>query len=355
MFVPLSTVRKGRGALSNQTCRYDSNRYEAVADEWDSIDPDPLPLQTVCHMDTSRNVINKSESKDLYFEQSINPYRGCEHGCIYCYARPSHAYWGMSPGLDFETQIWYKPNAAALVTATFDKPTYVCKTIVIGSNTDPYQPVERDLRVTRSLLEVFLRYKHPVYLITKSMNILQDIDLLSQLAKLQLGAVCISLTTLDKQLAQEMEPRAATPHNRLKTIAALTNAGVPVTVLTSPMIPGLNDQELEKLLEAGRQAGAANAGYTLVRLPLELKDLFQEWLEQHKPDRAKHILSLIRQCQEGKLYNAVPGVRMKGSGTYAELLAQRFRRAYQALGFSSEATKLDRQKFTRSPSQLTLF
>lgn len=359
MFVPIERIKKqtGRGALSNPSGRFEQTRcIQAQDNEWFlplEEEEELPPLRTMLHVDTTRTLLHKNDSPDVPLTYSINPYRGCEHGCVYCYARPSHSYWGLSPGLDFETQLFYKPQAAERLRAELAKPSHRCSPIAVGSNTDPYQPVERIQKITRSLLEVLWEHRHPVSLITKSALVQRDLDILAPMAVRKLALVCVSLTTLDNRLARTLEPRAATPAMRLQTIRRLSEAGVPVIVLTSPMIPGLNDHELERLLEAGREAGARGAGYTLVRLAHELKDLFSEWLHQHQPQRARHVLRLIRQCYSGALYQSAFGVRGGGQGPYADLLQQRFTKACHRLGFGQDDFRLDCSQF-RLPSQRQL-
>lgn len=335
----------GRGAISKKVGRFEAYELEAVDDgwlmeEWEEDEAFQHKLKTSLHIDTSRRVLNDITSPDLPFMRSLNPYKGCEHGCIYCYARPSHSYWGLSPGLDFETEIFYKPDAPELLRKELAAKNYRVQPVTLGSNTDCYQPVERHLKLTRGILEVFHETLHPFIIITKSALVLRDLDLLAPLAARNLVRVNISLTTLDSDLARAMEPRAAAPHRRLAIIKALADAGIPVTVMAAPMIPGLNDMELEKILEAAYAAGARFAHYTLVRLPYELKNLFEEWLEIHRPDRASHVLSLIRQTRGGKLYDADYSQRRSGTGVYAELLTKRFALAYRKFGFSTEQYEL---------------
>ena len=294
--------RKGRGAASNASGRFEAEQRVAFDDGWGSADFEPTPLNTTLSIDTTRTIIARNDSPDIGFDRSINPYRGCEHGCIYCYARPSHAYLGLSPGLDFESRLFYKPQAAALLAAELRKQGYTCRPIALGSNTDPYQPVERRLEITRSILEVLRDFRHPVTIVSKSALIQRDIDILKEMAKQKLAIVTISVTTLDRALARVMEPRAAAPDKRLEAIAALAEAGIPTGVLSAPMIPALNDSEMEAILERARAAGATAGGYTLLRLPLELKALFREWLETHFPDKAAHVLSLVAQAHGGRLY-----------------------------------------------------
>jgi DNA repair photolyase len=353
--------RKGRGSVSNASGRFETEERVAFDDGWGvpGAEPEPMPLTTRLTIDSTRTIIARNDSPDIGFDRSINPYRGCEHGCIYCYARPSHAYLGLSPGLDFESRIFYKPQAAALLANELSKKTYTCRPIALGSNTDPYQPAERNLKITRSILEVLREFRHPVTIVTKGALIQRDIDILAEMAALRLACVTVSVTSLDRKLARVMEPRAATPQRRLETIAALAKAGIPTGVLSAPMIPALNDAEMEDILAAAREAGAATAGYTMLRLPLELKALFKEWLETHFPDKAAHVLSLVAQSHGGKIYDAAWGRRMVGSGPYADLLGMRFDRACRRLGFQRRHTEpLDTKSFSppvRQSAQLALF
>ena len=343
--------RKGRGAGTNESGRFETEKRVPFDDGWGSSEDEPARLATTLSVDATRTIIARNDSPDIGFDRSINPYRGCEHGCIYCYARPSHAYLGLSPGLDFETRIFYKPNAAALLRDELRKKGYVCRPIALGSNTDPYQPAERKLGVTRSILEVLREFRHPVTIVTKGALIQRDIDILSDMAREKLAVVTVSVTTLDRDLARTMEPRAATPERRIETIAALSKAGVPTGVLSAPMIPALNDREMEAILGRAREAGASVAGYTLLRLPLELKALFKEWLETHEPQKAAHVLSLVAQCHGGKIYDPAWSKRMVGGGPYAEMLAARFDRACRKLGYSPRSTHmLDTSRF-RPPAQ----
>jgi DNA repair photolyase len=351
--------RKGRGAGSNESGRFETEKRVPFDDGWGSSEEAPARLATTLSVDATRTIIARNDSPDIGFDRSINPYRGCEHGCIYCYARPSHAYLGLSPGLDFETRIFYKPNAAALLRDELRKKGYVCRPMTLGSNTDPYQPAERKLGITRSILEVLREFHHPVTIVTKGALIQRDIDILSDMAKEKLAVVTLSVTTLDRDLARIMEPRAATPERRIETIAALSKAGVPTGVLSAPMIPALNDREMEAILARAREAGASVAGYTLLRLPLELKALFKEWLETHEPKKASHVLSLVAQCHGGKIYDSAWSKRMVGGGPYAEMLAARFDRACRKLGYSPRATHmLDTSRFhppAQKGDQLALF
>ena len=336
---------RGRGAVSNPAGRFEALREEAFDDGWDARDPPPERVPTEIIIDRTKSIIARNDSPDIPFDRSINPYRGCEHGCIYCFARPSHAYLGFSPGLDFETKIVAKPEAADLLRRELRKRSYDVGPLALGSNTDPYQPVERDLKITRELLEVLREARHPTGIVTKSALILRDLDIIAPMAEEGLAQVMVSVTTLRRDLARAMEPRAAAPARRLSTIAALREAGIPVGVLASPMIPALNDSELEAILEAAANAGAGSAGFILVRLPHELKELFSEWLETHVPTRAAHVESLIRDTRGGQLYEARFGERMRGQGPYAELLADRFRVASRRYG-------LDRK---HPPFRLDLF
>ena len=341
---------KGRGARSNNSSRYDTERRVGFDDGWSRDDDDPPPIRTEVLRDATRTIIARNTSPDISFNQSINPYRGCEHGCIYCFARPTHAYLGLSPGLDFESKLLVKPDAAKLLEAELMKPSYKPQVIAMGTNTDPYQPIEREMRVTRSILEVLARFKNPVGIVTKSALITRDIDILAPMAAEGLAKVALSVTTLDRKLARIMEPRAATPERRLETLRALSEAGIPTVVMTAPIIPALNDEEMESILAAAAEAGVTQAGYTLLRLPLEIKDLFREWLEAQVPDRAKHVMSLVRSMRGGKDYDSNWGTRMTGSGPYAQLIAQRFAIATRRLGLNQKRVELDASKFQR-PAQ----
>ena len=334
----------GRGALSNATSRYDDEKRIRTNDGWDIEDELP-PLRTTLTKDATRTIIARNSSPDIPFDRSINPYRGCEHGCIYCFARPTHAYLGLSPGLDFETKILFKPEAAALLTAELASPKYRCDVVAMGTNTDPYQPVERDLKITRQILRVLSDFNNPVGIVTKNHLITRDIDILGDMARRNLAEVFLSITTLDRDLARTMEPRASAPHRRLDAIRELAAAGIPVGVMTAPMIPGLNDHEMESILDAAAAAGATRAGYTALRLPLEIKDLFEEWLRANRPDRAERILSLVRQMRGGQLYKAEFGTRMKGEGPIAQLLSQRFAASIKRLDLNRVRYRLDTMRF----------
>jgi DNA repair photolyase len=326
-------IKKGRGALSNPTGRFEALTKEDFDDGWDALDNYPAKVPTQLFVDTAKTVITYNQSPDIPFDRSINPYRGCEHGCVYCFARPSHAYLGLSPGLDFETKLFYKPKAPELLKAELSAKSYRPAPVALGINTDAYQPAERQLKLTRRLLEVLNDTRHPVSIVTKSALIERDLDLLAAMAKHDLIHVCLSITTLNPDLARRLEPRAAAPKRRLQTLATLAEAGVPVAVLVAPLIPMLNDSEMEAILQQSRDAGAMDAGYVLLRLPHELKDLFAEWLQTHEPLKAAHVMNRIYDSRGGKAYDSTFGVRMRGTGQYADLLAQRFRLAKKNLAF----------------------
>jgi DNA repair photolyase len=352
-------VHKGRGTLSNAVGRFEPHQRAIVDDGWGSADEPALPLETSLIEDTTRTIIARNQSPDIPFDRSINPYRGCEHGCVYCFARPTHAYLGLSPGLDFESRLFYKPRAAELLRGELSKPSYRCQPMALGTNTDPYQPIERKLAITRQILEVLSEFNHPVTIVTKGALVQRDIDILAPMAARRMARVAVSITTLDRALARRMEPRAATPERRLETIRALSEAGIPASVMAAPMIPGLNDHELEAILAAARDHGASAAGWVLLRLPLEIKDLFTEWLETNAPMRARHVLSLVRDTRHGKHNSAEWGERMRGDGAYADLIAQRFRLALKRLGLDQrERTPLDVSQFRPPPKkgdQLSMF
>jgi DNA repair photolyase len=342
---PLPT--HGRGAQTNATGRYESLVRETFDDGWTDGD-DPAPkLKTTLQIDHARTILNRNDSPDIGFDRSINPYRGCEHGCIYCFARPTHAYLGLSPGLDFESQLFFKPEAARLLEKELSRPSYKPQRIQLGANTDPYQPIERKLGVTRAVLEVLERFAHPVGITTKNALITRDADILGRMGQAGLAMAAISVTTLDRKLARAMEPRASTPERRLEAIGVLSRAGLPVAVGFAPVIPGLNDHELEAVLERGAQAGARIAYYTVLRLPLEIKDLFREWLQAERPERARRVMSLVRQMRGGKDYDAQWGKRMKGEGPIADLIAARFRVACKRNGLNQERIELDCGQFRR--------
>lgn len=347
----MAEAAKGRGARSNKTGRYERDRVEDFDDGWTADDVEPAPLRTQLTSEHARTIIARNTSPDIGFDRSINPYKGCEHGCVYCYARPSHAWMGLFPGLDFESRIFFKPEAAGLLERELAAPRYRCKRIHIGGNTDPYQPVERELKSTRGVLEVLRRFHHPLSIITKSNLISRDVDILGPMGRDRLASAFVSITTLDRRLARAMEPRASTPQKRLEAISRLAEAGVPVGVGFAPVIPGLNDQELEAVLEAASKAGATTAMYVTLRLPLEIKDLFREWLEDARPDRARRVMSLIRQTRGGRDYDPDWQTRMKGAGPVAQLIATRFRAAVKRYGLDGPRPDLDESRF-RVPPEL---
>jgi DNA repair photolyase len=349
--------RCGRGTLSNAVGRFEPLARVAFDDGWQGLDELP-PFKTTVTVDSTRKIIARNDSPDIGFDRSINPYRGCEHGCVYCYARPTHAYLGLSPGLDFETKLFMKPNAPELLERELSAPNYVPKMIAIGSNTDPYQPIERRHQITRRILEVLERAGHPVGIVTKSALVLRDLDILARMAKRDLVKVAVSVTTLDAKLARTMEPRASTPPRRLDTLRQLVAAGVPTSTLVAPVIPAINDAELERILEAVAETGVRNAGYVLLRLPLELRDLFREWLNENFPDRAQHVFKLIRDTRGGKDYDSEFGKRMTGSGPIAWMIGRRFEVACERLGLNVSSVKVTTEHF-RPPrpatQQLDLF
>ena len=350
---------RGRGALSNASGRFEKQYAEPFDDGWDAEEKPPT-LKTETILEKPKTIITYNTSPDIGFDRTINPYKGCEHGCIYCFARPNHAYRGLSPGLDFETKIFVKPSGPALLRRELSKKSYKVSRIQFAGDTDIYQPVEKELRITRELLEVLSEFNHPVMLITKSALILRDIDLLAPMAEKGLVSVAISFTTLDRRLARTMEPRCAAPHRRLETMRELAAAGIPVTAMTAPIIPALNDSELESLLEAAADAGATRAGYVLLRLPLEIAGLFTEWLEANYPDRAKKVMSLLRSAHKGQDYRSEWKVRGRGDGPYADLIAARFRNAVKRLGLNTKRFELRTDLFCPpapgdSGSQMGLF
>jgi DNA repair photolyase len=349
--------RHGRGAETNRSGRFEKLERAFVDDGWSSLDLLP-PLKTEVQEEVARQIITRNESPDISFDRSINPYRGCEHGCSYCFARPTHAYMGLSPGLDFETKLFAKPNAAELLEKELAKPGYEVRTIAMGTNTDPYQPIERRYRITREILEVLDRVSHPVGIVTKSALIARDIDILSRMAKRGLAKVALSVTTLDRKLARAMEPRAATPPRRLETLKLLSEAGIPTTVMVAPIIPALNEFEIERILDAAAAAGVKEAGYVVLRLPLEVRDIFKEFLEREYPDRAKHVMTLIRSMRGGKDYDSEWGKRMTGNGPHAWQIGRRFEMAAKRLGLNQEKRRLRTDLFTPpvpKGAQLSLF
>jgi DNA repair photolyase len=338
--------RRGRGARSNTTGRFEPETAEAVDDGWESLALLDA-FKTQVREDSAKSIITRNTSPDISFDRSINPYRGCEHGCIYCYARPTHCYLGHSAGLDFETILYAKSGAAALLQQELASPRYTPQTIALGANTDPYQPIERERKITRSILEVLARTGHPVGIVTKSALVARDIDILAPMAARGLAKVAISVTTLDRHVARAMEPRAATPSRRLEAIRQLTAAGIPVTVMVAPVIPGLTDHEIEAILDAARDAGARDAGYVLLRLPLEIKELFREWLATEFPDRAQRVINLLQSMHGGRDYIAAFGQRQRGRGPYADQIAQRFKLARKRLGLAEERLQLRTDLFVR--------
>ena len=338
--------RRGRGARSNRVGRYESEQRQAFDDGWESLG-ELEAFKTDVREEVAKSIIARNDSPDISFDQSINPYRGCEHGCIYCFARPSHCYLGHSAGLDFETKLYAKINAAELLELELANPRYVPKYIALGAVTDPYQPIEREHRITRSILEVLDRTGHPVGIVTKSALVVRDIDILARMAAKGLVKVAISVTTLDRRVARKMEPRAATPPKRLEAIKALAEAGVPVAVMVAPIIPALTDHEIEAILAAARDVGASEAGYVLLRLPLELKDLFREWLRTEFPDRAERVINILRSMHGGKDYTPEWRVRQRGRGPYADQIGLRFRMATKRLGLNERNSKLRIDLFQR--------
>ena len=360
---------KGRGAVSNPTGRFEREVRRRTDDGWQRAAPDMSPTadaprpRTHVLVDATRTALTRNASPDIPFDRSINPYRGCEHGCVYCFARPTHAYLGLSPGLDFETRILAKPDAPRLLAKELSRRAYRCRPIALGTNTDPYQPMERRLHITRGILEVLSAFNHPVSIVTKSDAVLADCELLADMAARRLAKVYLSVTTLDNELARKLEPRAAAPAKRLAAVRALRDAGIPAGVMVAPVIPALTDAEMEAILAAAADAGATEAGYILLRLPLEVKDLFTEWLHAHYPDRARKVLSLVRDTRGGQLNDAAFGRRMRGNGPYAALIAARFEVAVRRLGLAHEKaregmTGLDTSRFAPpapAPRQLALF
>jgi DNA repair photolyase len=356
-YATLPQQQRGRGALVNMPGRYERHGTQVFDDGWQTLEELP-PFKTTVYAETPKKIITTNDSPDISFRQSINPYRGCEHGCSYCYARPTHAYMGLSPGLDFESKLFAKTNAASLLRAELANPNYQPLTIALGANTDPYQPIEREYRITRQVLEVLSEFNHPVGIVTKSALVLRDLDILEDMAKRNLVKVAVSVTTLDPKLARAMEPRAATPPKRLGTIEALSKAGVPTVVMSAPIIPGLNDSEIEAILKAGYAAGAREAGYVVLRLPLEVKDVFRAWLEEALPDRAAKVMSLVRQIRQGKENDSTFGRRFTGTGPYAWTIGRRFEMAAQRLGYNKNRRQLSTDAFRRPPQpgeQLKLF
>src|SRR6516225_5293828 len=350
--------RKGRGAASNASGRFEAEKRVAFDDGWATADEEPAPLATTLSVDATRTIIARNDSPDIGFDRSINPYRGCEHGCVYCSARPTHAYLGLSPGLDFESRLFAKPDAAAMLAKELAAPDYEPRMIAIGTNTDPYQPIEREHKIMRGILEVLERAGHPVGIVTKSALVARDIDILSRMAKRNLAKVAISVTTLDPKLARTMEPRASTPPKRLEALKQLADAGIPTTVMVAPVIPALNDSEIERILDAAAHAGVKEASYVLLRLPLEVRDLFREWLMANYPDRYRHVFTLIRDMRGGRDYDSQWGTRMKGTGPMAWMIGRRFEIACEKLGLNKRRSKLTTDHFEKPKGggqQLSLF
>jgi DNA repair photolyase len=348
--------RRGRGAGVNPSGRFEPTSRQVFDDGWESLEELP-PFKTEVQVEKPRTIITRNESPDISFDRSINPYRGCEHGCVYCFARPTHAYMGLSPGLDFESKLFAKPDAARLLERELGKEGYTPRTIAIGTNTDPYQPIEKQYRIMREVLEVLEAHRHPVGIVTKSALVVRDVDILSRMAERGLAKVALSVTTLDRHLARNMEPRASTPTKRLEAIRQLTDAGIPTSVMVAPIIPGLTDQEIERILDSGRNAGAREAGYVLLRLPLEVAPIFKDWLLRHYPDRYRHVMSLVRSMRDGKDYDSEWGKRMKGSGPYAWQIGRRFEIAARKLGLNMEKRPLRNDLFVapeRAGKQLML-
>lgn len=349
--------RRGRGALSNGAGRFEPHAREIFDDGWQSLEDLP-PFKASVTVERARTIINRNDSPDVGFDRSINPYRGCEHGCIYCFARPTHSYQGLSAGLDFETRLFAKPDAPELLVKELSKPGYEPRSLALGINTDAYQPIEKEWRLTRRILEVLSDFGHPVGIVTKSALVLRDLDILAPMAERGLAKVAISITSLDHKLARIMEPRAATPMRRIETLRRLNEAGVPTAALVAPVIPAITDAEMERILDAAASAGAGEAGYVMLRLPLEIRDLFKEWLLAHFPDRYRHVLSLVKELHGGKEYDAAFGQRMTGSGPYAWTMARRFEIAVERLGLNKRHQKLTTRHFRRPPKagqQLSLF
>jgi DNA repair photolyase len=351
--------RQGRGAQSNVSGRYEAEARVAVDDGWQTLEELPA-FETSVGVDAARKVITRNESPDISFDRSINPYRGCEHGCIYCFARPTHAYLGLSPGLDFESKLFMKPDAPELLERELAAARYQPRTIAIGTNTDPYQPIERRYQIMRRVLEVLDRAGHPVGIVTKSNLVVRDLDILTRMAERNLVKVAISVTTLDPKLARAMEPRAPTPPRRLEALRQLSAAGIPTSVMVAPVIPAINDADIERILDAAAATGVTGAGYVLLRLPLEVRDLFKEWLMANFPDRYRHVFALIRQMRGGKDYDAQWGKRMTGSGPYAWMIGRRFEQACDRLGLNVRKAKLTTEHFKppqrrAEANQLNLF
>jgi DNA repair photolyase len=338
---------RGRSAGINPTGRFEPVTRHVFDDGWATLEDLP-PFKTEVQVEKPRTIITRNDSPDISFDRSINPYRGCEHGCVYCFARPTHSYMGLSPGLDFESRLFAKPDAAKLLDKELSKEGYEPRTIAIGTNTDPYQPIEKQWRIMREILEVLDARNHPVGIVTKSALVTRDIDILSRMAERGLAKVALSVTTLDRMLARTMEPRASTPTKRLEAIRQLSDAGIPTSVMVAPIVPGLTDQEIERILDAARAVGAQDAGYVLLRLPLEVSPIFKDWLLRHYPDRYRHVMSLIRSMRDGKDYDSEWGKRMRGTGPYAWQIGRRFEIAAKRLGFNAKRTPLRTDLFVQA-------
>ncbi len=348
--------RRGRGAGMNPSGRFEAESRHVYDDGWETIEDLP-PFKTEVQIEKPRTIITRNDSPDIGFDRSINPYRGCEHGCIYCFARPTHSYMGLSAGLDFESKLFAKPDAAKMLDKELSRPGYTAKTIAIGTNTDPYQPIEKKWRIMRDILQVLEAHQHPVGIVTKSALVMRDQDILGRMAEKGLAKVALSVTTLDGKLARTMEPRASTPTRRLQALRSLSDAGIPVSVMVAPVIPGLNDHEIERVLDSACAMGALEAGYVLLRLPLEVSPIFKEWLLRNYPDRYRHVLSLVRSMRGGKDYDAEWGKRMRGEGPYAWQIGRRFEIAAKRLGLNLSKRRLRTDLFSPAPGneQLSLF
>ncbi len=356
--LPHRTGERGRGATHNPANRFRRDLRERIDEGAPDFDEPPPALATTVTIHRARTIIARNDSPDIPFDRSINPYQGCEHGCVYCYARPSHAYLDLSPGLDFESRLFAKPDAPALLRAELARPGYACRPMALGTNTDPYQPIERTWRVTRGVLEVLAECEHPFTIVTKGALVERDLDVIAPMAAKGMARVYLSVTTLDPQLARRLEPRAASPRRRLQAIRTLASAGVPVGVMIAPVIPQLNDRDLEAIVAAAAEAGAGEAGYILLRLPLEVQPLFRDWLDAHYPLRTAHVMSLMHQLHGGRAYDATFGVRQRGTGPFAELLEQRFAIAVRRFGLERKTPRLDTSHFApprRECPQRTLF
>ena len=348
-------VSNGRGAATNRPGRFEKLTRLPMEDGWCGAGSSVSKIRTKVELDSCRSIIATNESPDVGFDRSINTYLGCEHGCVYCYARPSHSYWGLSPGQDFESRIFAKPHAANLLLRELSRPGYICKMIALGTNTDPYQPIERITKITRSVLEVLSEFNHPVSITTKSASVTRDLNLLANMARRKLVKVFLSVTTLNRRLASKLEPRAATPERRLSAVRELSEAGIPTGVLVAPVIPGLTDTEIESVLAASARAGVRECGYVILRLPHEVKDLVAEWLAIHEPYKASRVMALVREVHGGRTYNSSFGMRQRGSGPYAQMISDRYAGAVRRLGLNIERSTLDGSRFRVPDDQGELF